>query len=211
MGKKGKSKYRVTGSALNDLARVFHKKHKNKGHTKYNKRKPADVWAALENDKPVLSSFTTFRQNFQARLLRKKNAGEKACEALMKHITPKYEREKYVQAKGTFYFIDFFVREIDGTPVSIALEIDGSIHDKEEVKKNDRRREQYLINRPWISAVLRITSEKVREMTFAELKTALLTCTHKKITRIAHTPKPRRAAAKNCLPHTCTFPDCSCK
>lgn len=191
MGRKGRFKNRVAGSALNSLTKILSTGKKKTGRARYNKRKPADEWAALENNKPVLSSFNAFRQSFQDRLLRKKNPGEKACNALLKHITQKYEREKYVQAGKKFYFIDFFVYSIDGTPVNIALEIDGSIHDKDDVKKNDRIREQYMINIPWVSSILRITSEKVQQMTIGELRDALLGCLRKKVNKLSHkTPAP---------------------
>ncbi|MCD6069116.1 MAG: type restriction enzyme [Bacteroidetes bacterium] len=52
------------------------------------------------------------------------------------------------------FFADFYCHEL-----LLVIEIDGSIHESEEIKKRDKRREQYLLQEGF--RVLRFTNEDV--------------------------------------------------
>lgn len=174
--KSGKWRTGIGNEALDDLSSAFAKKRKKEPRKWVNKISPRTAWAAIEGNKPVRSEAWAMKDGYRKILLAKKNIGEDATKALLKHITLDYERELPISERSSFFFIDFYIRTIDKVQVNIALEIDGSSHDSDEAKRKDRVKDKVMLRHRAVKTVLRITSNRVRSMTIGELKAALVSC-----------------------------------
>lgn len=164
--------------ALDKIADSFRKKKRGSTKIKVGRVNPADVWEKMEGAKPSFSiDHDTFARRVRKRLLSKSNYGESAAARMLQAISATYEREKPFQVKGNLFFADFFVLRIPVSGgvkmVNTVLEIDGSVHDLDDVRKKDRFKNKTLIRHPEVRAILRIRVDDLRHMERAELRTAM--------------------------------------
>lgn len=158
--------------------------------------KPSDAWAAIESGSmasSILGPKDKSLRSIRKRLLNKKNRGEAIAIRLLKEAGLSHEREVPFFHRGKPFFMDFLVHVNER---KIAVEVDGGIHDRPDIKARDEVKDRAYKKLGWIDGVLRIKVRQISMITHQEFLAMILSCKRKTITLCPLNAEPRPRGKK---------------